>query len=435
MGNASSLTLWWIVLGITIGSNSASLQAQRSLATASDALARSFERLASGQRINRASDDAAGISIADRLKSDSILQTQAIKNINDGLSALAIADATLQSQVTVIQRMSELAAQAANETYSASQREALSNEFIELRKELGRIAEATTFNGQELLSSQNAISGSRLSLQVGINAASDSLIYLPSLSSGALTGSIDVSLMRTYALGGEFIDLTVGSSYESMLALIERVEAGGEALGSQMQLIHVPTTLPNGEGKDYFYLMTGWGGAGGLATGILFEKNADGSLTETQAYVELAISAEGDSITSEVGLLDGGTLDLRSLRFSVGGLSSDGTFLNDSSFTNLEALGIESASRSRVALEVTSNRIQELGNLRGAIGAVESRLGGALAVLNVQRENFLAAESRIRDVDVAQEAGLVAARAIMQQVAASVLGQANQQPALALQLL
>jgi flagellin len=177
-------------VAITIGSNSASLRALRSLASASDGLARSYERLSSGQRINRASDDAAGVSIADRLRSDAALQSQAIRNINDGISALSIADATLQSQVSVIQRMNELAAQAANGTYSSEQRDALSKEFIELRSELGRIAESATFNGQQLLSTRNAIGGSRMSLQLGINGSRDALLELPSMSSGALTGNI-----------------------------------------------------------------------------------------------------------------------------------------------------------------------------------------------------------------------------------------------------
>lgn len=158
-------------MAITIGSNIASLQAQRRLATATDALGRTFERLSSGQRINRASDDAAGLAIADSLKANQRIASVAIRNANDGISTIGIADSALSEIGNVLTRLAELAEQSANGVFSVTQRSALSNEFIALASEVERIATTTTFNGVALLSG-----GNTLTLQVGFNSASTSQI-------------------------------------------------------------------------------------------------------------------------------------------------------------------------------------------------------------------------------------------------------------------
>ena len=156
---------------ITIGSNIASLQAQRRLNLATDGLGKTFERLSSGQRINRASDDAAGLAIADSLKANQRIATVAIRNANDGISTIGIADSALGEIGNVLARLAELSEQSANGVFSVVQRSALSNEFIALASEIERIAFTTTFNGVRLLSG-----GNTLTLQVGFDSASTSQI-------------------------------------------------------------------------------------------------------------------------------------------------------------------------------------------------------------------------------------------------------------------
>lgn len=158
-------------MAITLGSNIASIKAQRTLALSTDKLARTFERLSSGQRINRASDDAAGLAIADNLKAQQRVATVAIRNANDGISTIAIADSALSEIGNVLSRLAELAEQSANGVFSTNQRSALSNEFVALGSEIERIAVTTQFNGVTLLSG-----GSTLTLQVGFNSGSTSQI-------------------------------------------------------------------------------------------------------------------------------------------------------------------------------------------------------------------------------------------------------------------
>ena len=168
-------------MAITIGTNIASLQAQRRLANATESLGATYEKLSSGQRINKASDDAAGLAIADSLRANQRVATVAIRNANDGISTVAIADGALGQIGDVLTRLAELAEQSANGVFSTLQRSALQNEFSALGSEIERIALTTTFNGVTLLSGSSSIA-----LQVGFNSASTSQITINNVQ-GTLT--------------------------------------------------------------------------------------------------------------------------------------------------------------------------------------------------------------------------------------------------------
>lgn len=136
---------------ITLNSNIASLNSQRRLEQSTSALRESFSRLSSGLRINRASDDAAGLAIASSLTVDRAVLTQGVRNINDGISLTNIADSALEELTSVVVRLQELANQSANGTLSGSQRLALDDEASALEEEFERIANSTSFNGVALL--------------------------------------------------------------------------------------------------------------------------------------------------------------------------------------------------------------------------------------------------------------------------------------------
>lgn len=212
-------------MAITLGSNIASLQAQRRLSLATEGLGRTFERLSSGQRINRASDDAAGLAIADSLRAQQRIASVAIRNANDGISTIAIADSALGEIGNVLSRLAELAEQSANGVFSTTQRSALANEFVALASEVERIATTTNFNGVALLSG-----GGNLVLQVGFNSASTSQISFAgvqgTLTALGLAGANTSSLL--FSLNG--ISISEGQS-ASRLAL-DAVNAAISSLAS-----------------------------------------------------------------------------------------------------------------------------------------------------------------------------------------------------------
>lgn len=212
-------------MGITIATNVASLQAQRRLSIATDELGSVFEKLSSGQRINKASDDAAGLAIADSLKADQRIASVAVRNANDGISTVAIADGALAEIGNVLSRLAELSEQSANGTFSTSQRSALQNEFSALGSEIERIALTTKFNGVTLLSG-----GQSITLQVGFNSESTSQIQITNVT-GTLAAlglaNPNVSAL-TYSISGATI--TDGQS-AARLAL----DAVNAAIGSLAQ--------------------------------------------------------------------------------------------------------------------------------------------------------------------------------------------------------
>ncbi|GAB7529778.1 flagellin domain-containing protein [Pseudomonas sp. 3A(2025)] len=174
-------------MALTVNTNVASLNVQKNLTRASDALSTSMTRLSSGLKINSAKDDAAGLQIATRINSQIRGQTMAIKNANDGISIAQTAEGALQESTNILQRMRELAVQSRNDSNSAEDRVALNKEFSQMSLELTRIAQSTNLNGKNLVDG----SASTMTFQVGSNAGGENQITL-SLSQSFTASALGV---------------------------------------------------------------------------------------------------------------------------------------------------------------------------------------------------------------------------------------------------
>lgn len=171
---------------LSLGKNIAAISTQRFLERASSDLSTSFERLSSGMRINNASDDAAGLAIADSLRVDARVRNVALRNVNDGISMLSIVDSTLENQSQILGRLSELAESSANGTYSDVQRVALSKEYRQLVAEFGRLGDSAVFNGIKPLLAGRGGSSSSVRFQAGVNGAATSGISVTMSDFGTL---------------------------------------------------------------------------------------------------------------------------------------------------------------------------------------------------------------------------------------------------------
>ncbi len=209
---------------VSYASNTASLAAQRQLSLSTNKLSKTFERLSSGLRINSASDDPAGLALADSLRADTRLASVALRNANDGISVTSIADAALGEISTILTRMAELAQQSANGAYTTTQRSALASEFLSLGSEIQRIAVTTEFNDRTLLSDSSSIS-----LQVGFDSSANSSItitgVLGTLDSLGLASNGSSTL--TYSINA---DTDANAITASQLAL-DAVNAAISSLG------------------------------------------------------------------------------------------------------------------------------------------------------------------------------------------------------------
>ncbi len=175
---------------ISINTNIASLSANKELSKSQKEVTSSLEKLSSGKRINKASDDPAGLAVALNLLTNADTGTVAARNISDGVSTLSIADGAISSASDITTRLAELATQAASGTISSDQRSALNTEYQALRSELDRIAATTEFNGQSLLSGSSSVT-----IQAGTTGSSTSQIsaQLPGVSASSLGLAADLS--------------------------------------------------------------------------------------------------------------------------------------------------------------------------------------------------------------------------------------------------
>ena len=282
---------------VRIFSNVASINAQRILGNNNDRLAKSVERISSGIRINKASDDAAGLAVSEALRSDIRALRQAVRNGNDGISLINIAEGALNEQSGILIRLRELASQASTGTVGSTERQTIQLEFTALRNEIDRISGVTEFNGQNLVDGSLASSISadnQILIQVGIDSNANSRINL-----------------------NEQINLT-------------------------------------------------------------------------------AITASSLSI---------------------------------------DTLSVTSATAALTALDSINTAISTVTQGRGKVGAVSNRLVRSISNLSISVENLQAAESQIRDADIAEEVALLTRNQILVQASTAMVGQANLIPQAVLQLL
>jgi flagellin len=202
---------------VSINSNLASMRGQSSMGRASEQLNKTYQKLSSGQRINRASDDAAGLAIAESLRINQRVASIAIRNAQDGVSAIAITDGALASITQILGRLAELSQQAGNGSYSTTQRSALQLEFETLGSEIERIAATTVYNGVSLLSGSQVIN-----FQVGFDSASTSQIVLDQAGGATLQKlglAASGSSALTYSLSGTSSDFAQSAARAALAAI------------------------------------------------------------------------------------------------------------------------------------------------------------------------------------------------------------------------
>ncbi len=193
-------------MAIRIFNNIASLNAQRILGINSDRLAQSVERISSGIRINKGADDAAGLAISEALRSDIRGLRQAVRNANDGIALINVAEGALNEQSSILIRLRELASQAATGTVGSTERATIQLEFTALRNEINRIAATTQFNGQGLVDGSLAstvVSSQQVLIQVGIDSGVNSRINL--------NEQINLTAVTSSSLGIDTVSVTAAA--------------------------------------------------------------------------------------------------------------------------------------------------------------------------------------------------------------------------------
>ena len=214
-------------MALKIFNNPSSINAQRLLAANSERLAKSVERISSGVRINKASDDAAGLAVSEALRSDIRAMRQAMRNANDGISMINVTEGALNEQSSILIRLRELASQSSTGTVGSTERQTIQLEFNSLRNEVDRITQSTTFNGQGLIDGALAsgiASANQVVLQIGINSNSNSQINL--------NEEMNLSAITSTALSIQNLSLTsIDSALTALASLNTAISSVAQGRG------------------------------------------------------------------------------------------------------------------------------------------------------------------------------------------------------------
>ncbi|OUM90649.1 MAG: flagellin [Bacillus thermozeamaize] len=409
-----------------INHNISALNTYRQLSINNTATAKNLEKLSSGLRINRAGDDAAGLAISEKMRGQIRGLNMAVKNAQDGISLIQTAEGALNETHAILQRMRELAVQAANDTNTASDRAELQKEIDQLAEELSRIGNTTEFNTQKLLN--GTFQGT---FHIGANEQQNLKISIGDMRGLALgvTGNVKLEETVNYNKVGSATDIADGVYFVDGTDL---KDADGNVVATTAD--GKTWTAKIGEGDDTFVFTQAIDSgtiriSGGKATGVAEFTNTAlqaGSYTIDSTTLKdsngnvIGTSTDGQTYKA----LDGTTI-LLTLDAAI------------TAATNITVGGIDISSQSSAdaAITVIQNAIEKVSAERSKLGAYQNRLEHTINNLGTSAENLQAAESRIRDVDMAKEMMEFTKNSILAQAATAMLAQANQVPQGVLQLL
>lgn len=376
-------------MAITVNTNVSAMTAQRHLTNATDLLNQSLERLSSGNRINSAKDDAAGLQISNRLESQMSGLDVAMRNANDGISIMQTAEGAMHESTNILQRMRDLSLQSANGSNSRAERNALQEEMTALNDELNRIAETTSFGGRKLLNGSFASS----SFQIGASSGEAVQVALKNMRSDsvAMGGFSYVAAAKT--------DSNWQVTQGSHKLVMQYTNAQG-----QQESINITAKI----GDDIEQLAT--------------------YINGQTDKVSASVNEEGQLQLFMAGDQTSGTI-------SFSGNLANQLNLNLSSYEAVDNLDISKVGGAQRAVSVIDTALKYVDSHRAELGAMQNRFNHAINNLSNVNENLSASNSRIKDTDYAKETTQMVKQQILQQVSTSILAQAKQQPNLALTLL
>ena len=401
--------------------NIAALNSYRNLTGNNNAVSKNLEKLSSGYRINRAGDDAAGLAISEKMRAQITGLNTAQKNAQDGVSLVQTAEGALTEVHSMLNRMVELADQSANGTYdNAVDRANLQKEITSLKSEIDRIADSTNFNGIDLLNGD---------LSTSTTANVTSAIDVAQKKAG-------IDLTFTFAEqwkkeGTTNTNLNVTFQHEAVATPTASVDKDG--------VITIKVDASKNYSADDI--------KNALSNAQLAQEIKDDAKTQIESLLS-TVSVTGAGVTGVAGSTQfanaGATVSGptgKALTLQIGDTSADFNQMKVSvGDMHTKALGIDGIDISnqagaKAAVDKIKAAINTVSSTRGDLGAIQNRLEHTINNLSVTSENMTAAESRIRDVDMANEMMAYTKNNILVQSSQAMLAQANQIPQGVLQLL
>ena len=395
--------------------NLSAMNANRMLNVTTSAQSKSTEKLSSGYKINRAADDAAGLSISEKMRKQIKGLTQASSNAQDGVSAVQTAEGALTEVHSMLQRMNELAVQSSNGTNSQTDRKAIQDEIDQLTSEIDRVSETTKFNETYLLK--------------GDATKTDTAYFMESKYN--VTDGI-------YAEGSDIKIITAAD-------LEKAIKDGKKLYTAAYDKTNNPQTADKiaVKGKDYAYVTKLYdkNGKEVSAQNIQDSKNADGTAADNYYTSNAGLAGKDATPPTNMEIKKDAAKNFTKGYEVNGSISFNLHVGADSADDNKIAVKIESMSAKGIgvyglkvdteddataAIDRIAEAVQKVSSQRSTLGAAQNRLEHTIANLDNVVENTTSAESRIRDTDMAQEMVNYSKNNILAQAGQSMLAQANQ---------
>ena len=479
--------------------NIAALNSYRNLTGNNNAVSKNLEKLSSGYRINRAGDDAAGLAISEKMRAQITGLNTAQKNAQDGVSLVQTAEGAMTEVHSMLNRMVELADQSANGTYADEvDRENLQKEISSLKDEIDRIADSTNFNGINLLDGslstskldisatfaganntiqQNAATGAVSTITAAAGTAGDQTLSIEYADADGKLHKVDVKytgdtnanqnaeniksaiannseLSSIFDISGKDANITLTSKVTgekgAKVTTVSSTDTGKVTNGAvtagknaTAQTTNLTADIAAGDkitlnGKTYEFVSDANAKVSDGATAVIVGKNngntienlnkaLDGtgvSVTDNNKNLIFSSTTNGKGLTLQIG----DTADpFNQMTVSVGDMHADALGIAD--------IDISTQAGAKAAVDKIKSAINSVSSTRGDLGAIQNRLEHTINNLSVSAENMTAAESRIRDVDMANEMMAYTKNNILVQSSQAMLAQANQLPQGVLQLL
>jgi flagellin len=382
-------------MAMVVQHNLTAMNSNRQLGITTSAQAKSAEKLSSGYRINRAGDDAAGLKISEKMRSQIRGLDKASSNAEDGISLIQTAEGALNEAHSILQRMNELSVQGANDTNQDIDRDAINQELTALTDELDRISETTQFNKQNLLDGDF----NNKKLQVGANSGQSIGISIGKMDAASLgltsikyfEGIDTVSYNSIAYMGTEYNYNTNKTSAENKTAFMSAARATGEAAFTDDMIAQTSKGRYAIDGASY----------------ATKPEAASAGKTKLGDKYALAASKQWDTLLTAAKVT--GT--------TVGGFGASAT---------ISSPDVSDYTKANATLQAVQGAINRVSTQRSALGALQNRLEHTVANLDNISENTSSAESRIRDTDMADEMVQYSKNNILAQAGQSMLAQANQ---------
>lgn len=391
-------------MAMVVQHNLTAMNANRQLGVTTSGQAKSSEKLSSGYRINRAGDDAAGLKISEKMRSQVRGLDKASSNAQDGVSLIQTAEGALNEAHSILQRMNELAVQGANDTNENIDRDAINQELDALTEELDRISQTTQFNKQNLLDG----TFKDKNLHVGANVNQKITIGIGNMNAETLgLRSVQKPGEDIKQTGVEFTEFNYGNvthDFDTTKTMSVNISEAQAAFSDE--IVDLYTSAKYVQQYD-------------SATKSIYFASLDKTNTTRYSTVANAISADASAAVSKMkDEISTKTADYLTKE------AASGEVLSGTSLSGRVAVDTyEIANNSLKAIQDAINKVSEQ---RSALGAIQNRLEHTIANLDNVAENTQAAESRIRDTDMASEMVEYSKNNILAQAGQSMLAQSNQ---------